>query len=107
MVELKLVYLSYFVLLGDSNRTFESKCFVNSQQQKNISWHKKKVGGCRVCVLVGRKKKCQGLFRQEGTVRWLEMNIGKWQKKRDGEKRDKIEKKMMKYRWRKKSKGGK
>jgi hypothetical protein len=35
------------------------------------------------------------------------MNIGKWQKKRDGEKRDKIEKKMMKYRWRKKSKGGK
>ena len=27
--------------------------------------------------------------------------------KRDGEKRDKIEKKMMKYRWRKKSKGGK
>jgi hypothetical protein len=27
--------------------------------------------------------------------------------KRDGEKRDKIEKKVMKYRWRKKSKGGK
>jgi hypothetical protein len=35
------------------------------------------------------------------------MNIGKWQKKRDGEKRDKIEKKMIKYGWRKKVKKAK